>query len=149
MYSLTTYVYIGGETWATPDGRERGEPLSSAIDPSNMTDLEGPTRMHKSAAKIDTWRSTNGVIFNCKFPTMAVEGERELSKWADLVRTYALLKGQAVQYTVTDNEALKEAQKHPEEYRDLIVRTGGFSAFFVELSKETQDTIIDRTEHQV
>ena len=147
MYSLTSYIYIGGETWTTPDGRERGEPLSSAIDPSNTTALEGPTRMHKSAAKIDTWRSTNGVIFNCKFPTSAVEGERELSKWADLVRTYVLLKGQAVQYTVVDNEALKEAQKRPDEYRDLIVRTGGFSAFFVELSKEVQDTIVARTDH--
>ena len=105
--------------------------------------------MHKSAAKIDTWRSTNGVIFNCKFTTAAVAGERELSKWADLVRTYILLKGQAVQYTVVDGEALREAQKHPEEYKDLIVRTGGFSAFFVELNKETQDSIIARTEHEL
>ncbi|GAJ10396.1 unnamed protein product, partial [marine sediment metagenome] len=100
-------------------------------------------------AKIDTWRTTNGVAFNCKFTTAAVAGERELSKWSDLVRTYILLKGQSIQYTVVDNEALKAAQTHPEEYRDLIVRTGGYSAFFVELDKETQDSIIGRTEHQV
>ena len=101
------------------------------------------------AAKIDTWRTTNGVAFNCKFTTAAVAGERELSKWADLVRTYILLKGQSIQYTVVSNEALKAAQIHPDEYRDLIVRTGGYSAFFVELDKETQDSIIARTEHQV
>jgi len=149
LFSMTTYVFIGSETWATPDGRGESEPLSSAIDPSNATDLEGPTRLHKSAAKLDTWRITNGVLFNCKFTTAAVAGERELSKWADLVRTYILLKGQSVQYTVVDGEALKEAQKHPDEYKDLIVRTGGYSAFFVELDKETQDTIIARTEHQL
>jgi pyruvate formate-lyase/glycerol dehydratase family glycyl radical enzyme len=149
FFSMTTYVFIGKETWATPDGRGKGEPLSSAIDPSNATNLEGPTRLHKSAAKIDTWRTTNGILFNCKFTTAAVAGERELSKWADLVRTYILLRGQTVQYTVVDGEALREAQKHPDEYKDLIVRTGGYSAFFVELDRETQDTIIARTEHQL
>ena len=107
--------------------------------------LDGPTSLHKSASKIDTWRTTNGITFNCRFTTASVAGERELSKWADLVRAYILLKGQAVQYTVVDNEALKEAQEHPDEYRDLIVRVGGYSAVFVELSKETQDTIIART----
>ncbi len=148
FFSMTTYVFIGGETWATPDGRGAGEPLSDAMSPSVGVDLEGPTSLHKSAAKIDTWRTTNGVLFNCKFTTATVAGERELSKWADLVRTYILLKGQTVQYTVVDNEALKAAQIHPEEYRDLIVRTGGYSAFFVELDKETQDSIIARTAHQ-
>ncbi len=147
LFSMTTYVFIGGETWATPDGRGKGEALSSGIDPCNGVDLEGPTLLHKSAAKLDTWKSTNGIAFNCKFTTAAVSGEAELSRWANLVRTYILLRGQAVQYTVVDNEALKEAQKHPEKYRDLIVRTGGYSALFVELDKETQDTIIARAEH--
>ena len=149
LFSMTTYVFIGSETWASANGRGAGEPLSDAMSPSLGVDLEGPTRLHKSAAKIDTWRTTNGVAFNCKFTTAAVAGERELSKWSDLVRTYILLKGQSIQYTVVDNEALKAAQTHPEEYRDLIVRTGGYSAFFVELDKETQDSIIGRTEHQV
>lgn len=149
MFSMTTYVFIGSETWTTPDGRRKSEPLSDAISPSVGVDLEGPTSLHKSGAKIDTWRTTNGIAFNCKFTTAAVAGERELSKWADLVRTYILLKGQSVQYTIVDNEALEEAQKHPDEYRDLIVRTGGYSAFFVELDKQTQDSIIGRTEHQV
>jgi pyruvate formate-lyase/glycerol dehydratase family glycyl radical enzyme len=149
FFSMTTYVFIGSETWATPNGRGKSEPLSDAMSPSTGVDLEGPTRLHKSGAKIDTWRTTNGVAFNCKFTTAAVAGERELSKWADLVRTYILLKGQSIQYTVVSNEALKAAQVHPDEYRDLIVRTGGYSAFFVELDKETQDSIIARTEHQV
>jgi len=149
FFSMTTYVFIGSETWATPDGRGAQAPLSDAMSPSTGVDLEGPTRLHKSGAKIDTWRTTNGIAFNCKFTTAAVAGERELSKWADLVRTYILLKGQSIQYTIVSNEALKAAQIRPEEYRDLIVRTGGYSAFFVELDKETQDSIIARTEHQV
>jgi len=149
FFSMTTYVFIGSETWATPDGRGIGDPLSDAMSPSTGVDLEGPTRLHKSGAKIDTWRTTNGVLFNCKFTTAAVAGERELSKWADLVRTYILLRGQSVQYTIVDNMSLKEAQKNPEEYRDLIVRTGGYSAFFVELDKETQDSIIARTEYDI
>jgi formate C-acetyltransferase len=146
---MTSYTFIGKDTWATPDGRRKGDPLSSAIDPSNGVDLEGPTKMHKSAAKIDTWRTTNGILFNCKFTTASVASDRELAKWADLVRAYILLRGQSVQYTVVDGEALKKAQKHPDEYRDLIVRTGGYSAFFVELTKEIQDTIIARTEHEL
>jgi|TARA_B100001971_G_C18258842_1_gene584729 formate C-acetyltransferase len=149
FFSMTTYVFIGSETWATPDGRGVSDPLSDAMSPSTGVALEGPTRLHKSGAKIDTWRTTNGVLFNCKFTTGAVAGERELSKWADLVRTYVLLQGQSIQYTIVDNAALKEAQKHPEDYRDLIVRTGGYSAFFVELDKETQDSIIARVEYQV
>ena len=149
FYSMTNYAHMGRDTWATPDGRGSGEPLSSAIDPSNGVDLEGPTRMHKSAAKIDTLRTTNGVAFNCKFTTAAVTSERELSKWADLVRTYMFLGGQSVQYTVVDGQALKEAQKHPEKYKDLVVRTGGYSALFVELTRDIQDTIIARAEHQV
>ena len=147
FYSMTTYVFIGSETWATPNGRGKSEPLSDAMSPSQGVDLEGPTRLHKSGAKVDTFRTIGGVAFNCKFTTAAVAEERELSKWADLLRTYALLRGQSVQYTVVDNEALREAQKRPDEYRDLIVRTGGYSAFFVELDKETQDSIIARTEH--
>jgi len=148
FFSMTTYVFIGKETWATPDGRGKSEPLSDAMSASLGVDLEGPTSLHKSAAKIDTWRTTNGVAFNCKFTTAAVAGERELSRWADLIRTYVLLKGQTVQYTIVDNEALKKAQQQPEEYKDLIVRTGGYSAFFVELDKETQDSIIARTEYE-
>jgi len=149
FFSQTNYAFMGKETWATPDGRGKGAPLSSAIDPSNGVDLKGPTKLHKSAAKIDTWRTTNGIAFNCKFTTAAVAGEREFNKWADLLRTYILLRGQSVQYNVIDREALRDAQKHPDRYKDLIVRTGGYSALFVELTKEVQDSIIARTEHSL
>lgn len=149
LFSTSTYVFIGSETWASADGRGAGEPLAAAIDPSNMTDLEGPTRLHKSAAKIDTLRTTNGIAFNCRFPLSTVGSERELSKWADLVRAYMLMGGQAVQYNVVSTEALMEAQVHPDDYKDLIVRVGGYSALFVDLDKDTQDTIIARAEHHL
>jgi formate C-acetyltransferase len=149
LFSVSTYVFMGSETWASPDGRRAAEPLSSATDPSNSTDLEGITLLHKSAAKFDTFRTTNGMSFNCKLPTSAVATEREISKWADLVRTFVLMGGQSAQYNVVGREALKDAQKQPEDYKDLIVRVGGYSAVFVELDKQTQDTIITRTDHQL
>ena len=74
---------------------------------------------------------------------------REISKWADLVRTFIEAGGQSVQYSVVNREALVDAQAHPERYQDLIVRVGGYSARFVDLSKEVQDTIIARAEQEL
>ena len=146
---MTTYTWIGSETGATPDGRGLGEPLSDAASPTNHADVMGPTAVHMSVSKIDSLRSTNGLVFNMKFNTTTVSSRRDLAKWADLVRSYMMMGGQTVQYTVVDRETLVEAQKHPEEYKDLVVRTGGYSALFIDLSKEVQDTIIARTEHSL
>jgi formate C-acetyltransferase len=74
---------------------------------------------------------------------------REISKWGDLVRTFIEAGGQSVQYSVVNREALVDAQVHPERYQDLIVRVGGYSARFVDLSKEVQDTIIARAEQEL
>jgi formate C-acetyltransferase len=86
------------------------------------------------------------VTFNQRFNATSIMSPRELSKWADLVRGYVDAGGQEVQYNVVDQEALRRAQEHPEEYRDLIVRVGGYSAIFVDLSKDVQDSIIARGE---
>ena len=149
LFSMTTYTWIGSQTGATPDGRMKSEPLSDAASPTNQADVSGPTAVHMSVSKIDSLRATNGLIFNMKFNSTAVSSRRELSKWADLVRSYMLMGGQTVQYTVVDQAALLEAQKYPEQYKDLVVRTGGYSALFIDLSKEVQDTIIARTEHSL
>ena len=83
-------------------------------------------------------------VFNQKIDMQSAMSERDLSKWADLVRTYISEGGMQVTYMAVDAETLKEAQKKPAEYGDLWVRVGGYSALFTDLSKELQDTIIAR-----
>jgi formate C-acetyltransferase len=150
LISIGSYMTLGRRLGATPDGRRRGEPLADATSPSIYAPVCGPTATHRSAARaIDPYRTPNGVTFNQRFNYTSVMSSREVSKWADLVRGYISDGGVAVQYTVVDREALKRAQVHPEEYRDLIVRVGGYSAIFVELSRDLQDSIIARAEQVV
>ncbi len=145
LISMGTYVSLGRQVGATPDGRTSGERLADATSASPLAPAAGPTATHRSAARaIDTYRTPNGVTFNQRFNGATVAGPRELSKWADLVRGYFEAGGQQAQYTVVDRDTLLLAQARPEEFRDLIVRVGGYSAFFVELSREVQESVIAR-----
>ena len=150
LISMGYYVLQGRRLGATPDGRRRGEPLADAISPSSYAPALGPTATHRSAARaIDAYHTPNGVSFNQRLSATAVMSPRDLHKWADLVRSYVDAGGQEVQYQVADGKTLKQAQAHPEQYRDLVVRVGGYSALFVELTKELQDTIIARVEQVI
>ena len=150
LISMSNYVPLGEQTGATPDGRKSGEPLSDSTSPSRFALNYGPTATQRSQSRaIDPYRVPNGVTFNQRFNTTAVTTEREMSKWADLVREFVDSRGVEVQYTVVDSTTLRDAQQKPDEYRDLFVRVGGYSAVFVELSKEVQDLIIARTELQI
>ncbi|MHB1134953.1 MAG: pyruvate formate lyase family protein [Chloroflexota bacterium] len=149
LISMGSYVTLGRKLAATPDGRTSRERLADSVSPSHYAPAAGPTAAHRSVARaIDPLRTPNGVTFNQRFNATAIGGPRELSKWADLVRAYVDAGGMEVQYTVVDAEAMRRAQQHPEEYRDLIVRVGGYSAIFVELSKELQDSIIARAQQE-
>jgi pyruvate formate-lyase/glycerol dehydratase family glycyl radical enzyme len=150
LISMGLYVPMGRKVGATPDGRRAGEPLSDSISPSRLAPAAGPTAAHRSAARaVDTYRTPNGVSFNQRFSPGTVATTRDIAKWADLLRTYFDAGGQEAQYNITDQAVLQRAQVHPEEYRDLIVRVGGYSALFVELTREAQDTIIARTEQEL
>jgi pyruvate-formate lyase len=150
LISMGSYLGLGELVGATPDGRKRGEKLADSTSPSPYAPAAGPTATHRSAAKaIDTYRTPNGITFNQRFTQANLSTERDLSKWADLVRTYIDAGGQQGQYTVVDSQALRLAQERPQDYKDLIVRVGGYSARFVELSKELQDSIIARAEQQL
>jgi formate C-acetyltransferase len=151
LYTMGHYITRGELTAATPDGRRRGEMLAdSGCAPSPYAPAKGPTATHRSAARaLDAWRSVNGVTFNQRLSQSAVASPRDVAKWANLVRGFVELGGQSVQYLVADRDALVEAQRHPERYRDLLVRVGGYSALFVELSREVQDSIIARAEQQL
>ncbi|CCO07146.1 trans-4-hydroxy-L-proline dehydratase [Desulforamulus hydrothermalis] len=146
MLPTTCHVYFGSVTGATPNGRLAGKPLSEGISPEQGADRRGPTAVLKSAAKMDHLR-TGGTLLNQKFNPAAVAGEEGLQGMAALVRTYFNLDGHHIQFNVIDRQTLLEARQRPEEYKDLIVRVAGYSDYFHNLSKELQDEIIARTEH--
>ena len=147
MLPTTCHVYFGSVVGATADGRKAGQPLSEGISPVQGTDRLGPTAVIKSASKMDHLR-TGGTLLNQKFSPDVLAGEGGLDKLTQLVRAYFKLDGHHIQFNVVDIETLREAQKNPENYRDLIVRVAGYSDYFNNLNKGLQDEIIARTEHR-
>ena len=107
--------------------------------------VTGPTAVIKSCAKMDHL-STGGTLLNQKFTPSVVAGENGLEQMANLVRSYFNLDGHHIQFNVIDRQTLINAQNHPDEYRDLIVRVAGYSDHFRNLDKALQDEIIERTE---
>lgn len=145
MLPTTCHVYFGEVMEASPNGRLAGTPLSEGISPSQGSDVHGPTAVIRSASKMDHI-STGGTLLNQKFTPSNVAGEKGLDNMASLVRSYFNLDGHHIQFNVIDRQTLIEAQKHPEDYKDLIVRVAGYSDHFRNLSKALQDEIIARTE---
>jgi formate C-acetyltransferase len=146
---VAAHVTYGMLCGATPDGRKASAPLSDACSPAQGTDVNGPTATIKSVANLEHINLVQGTIFNMKMHPGALETHAGMQKWANLIRTYFDLGGWEIQFNVVSADTLREAQKHPENYRDLVVRVVGYSAFFVELEKAVQDDIIARTEHGV
>jgi trans-4-hydroxy-L-proline dehydratase len=143
--STTCHVYFGSVCGASADGRRAWEPLSDGISPAQGADRLGPTAVIKSAAKMDHAR-TGGTLLNQKFTPKLVEGEDGLDNMAHLVRSYFKLDGHHIQFNVVTAETLREAQAHPEQHRDLIVRVAGYSDYFCDLTTALQNEIIARTE---
>ena len=132
-------------TGATANGRNAWLPLSDGISPSQGADFKGPTAIIKSVSKMANDNMNIGMVHNFKIMAGILdtpEGEESL---ITLLRSACLMGNGEMQFTYLDNETLIDAQKHPEKYRDLIVRVAGYSAFFVELCKDVQDEIISRT----
>ncbi len=145
LYPVATHVAWGKITWATPDGRKTGEPLSDGISPIQCMDISGPAATLKSALRIDHKHSGNGTLLNMKFHPKALEGGGK-DKLVALMKTYFDLDGMELQFNIASSEMLREAQLNPDAHRDLVVRIAGFSAYFVELHKGLQDDVIRRTE---
>jgi len=146
MLPTTSHVYFGNVTGATPDGRNASVPLSEGISPFQGVDRQGPTAVIKSASKIDHLR-TGGTLLNQKFSPEFFEDEGSYDKITALIRSYFSLDGHHIQFNVVSAGTLREAQKHPEKYRDLIVRVAGYSDYFNDLGEDLQNEIIRRTEH--
>ena len=145
MLPTTCHVYFGDVMMASPNGRLAHKPVSEGISPEKGADTNGPTAVVKSCAKMDHLQ-TGGTLLNQKFTPSVVAGEEGLDQMANLVRTYFNMDGHHIQFNVIDKETLIQAQKHPEDYKDLIVRVAGYSDHFRNLSKALQDEIIERTE---
>jgi len=146
MLPTTSHVYFGNVTGATPDGRKASVPLSEGISPFQGVDSQGPTAVLKSASKIDHLR-TGGTLLNQKFSPEFFEDEGSYQKLTALIRSYFSLNGHHIQFNVVSADTLRNAQKHPEQYRDLIVRVAGYSDYFNDLGEDLQNEIIRRTEH--
>ena len=146
--SISANVPQGAGTTATPDGRKAGTPLAEGCSPSHAMDQHGPTAVFKSVSKLETDKITGGVLLNQKMTPQVLMKEEDRMKLVMLIRTFFnRLHGFHVQYNIVSRDTLLDAQKHPENHRDLIVRVAGYSAFFNVLSRQTQDDIIERTEH--
>ena len=146
LYPVSANVPLGAQTGATPDGRLAGTPMADGVSPSAGKDKNGPTAAANSVSRLDHGIASNGTLYNQKFHPSALSGEAGLDNFVNLIRSYFDRKGSHVQFNVVSRETLLDAQKHPENYKHLVVRVAGYSALFTTLSKSLQDDIIRRTE---
>lgn len=149
-YTVSAHMPLGEVVGATPDGRRAREQLADGgLSPMGGRDELGPTAVLKSVSKLDNLLLSNGSLLNLKMMPSTLEGEQGLNKMADFLTAFMRLKLLHVQFNVVNVETLLEAQKNPQEFAGLLVRVAGYSAFFVELSREIQDDIIRRTAHRL
>jgi formate C-acetyltransferase len=143
----TVHIYFGKVTGATPDGRKAGQPLSEGVSPVQGMDRKGIVAVFRSTSKID-WDKTGGALLNQKLSPDLPKGEENLKKLAYAIRTFFIMGGHHVQFNVVSAELLREAQKRPQDFQDLMIRVAGYSDYFVNLPKGLQDEIIARTEQK-
>ena len=147
LLPTTCHVYFGNVMHASPDGRKSGVPVSEGISPVQGADRNGPTSVVKSAAKIDHLR-TGGTLLNQKFTPEFFDDDSAIRKVSGLVRSYFRMDGHHIQFNVVNADTLRDAQKHPEKYKSLIVRVAGYSDYFNDLGLDLQNEIINRTAHE-
>jgi trans-4-hydroxy-L-proline dehydratase len=148
LLPTTCHIYFGSVTGAMPDGRKSRKPLSEGISPVQGADCNGPTAVLKSASKIDHLK-TGGTLLNQKFTPSFFEDSDSYSRLTALIRSWFRMNGHHIQFNVVSARTLRDAQKHPENYRDLIVRVAGYSDYFNDLGRDLQEEIIIRTEQGI
>ncbi len=146
--NITSYVPNGLDVGATPDGRIARSPLNEGCSPTQGTDKNGPTAVIRSVAKLPNRKVAAGQLLNMRFAPGTLAGEENLHKFMGFLRASQKMGIYHNQFNVIDSKTLREAQKHPENYTDLIVRVAGYCAQFISLMPETQDAIIARTENE-
>lgn len=147
LYPVSSHVPHGLVVGALPYGRLSGKALADGCSPNGGTDHDGPTAVLKSVSKVNHEVHTSGTLLNMRLDPASVEGDAGLRRISDIIRTFVDLNIYHIQFNVVSSEVLRCAQKKPDEYKSLIVRVAGYSAYFTELCKEMQDDIINRTIH--
>lgn len=136
----------GQVTCALPSGRKEFTGLADGISPFGGYDKEGPTSVIKSVCTLDHTKSGCGNLLNMRLSPSVLATDQDKKNLISLLRTEEELGGYHIQFNVVGTDILLDAQKHPENYRDLLVRVAGYSAYFTELRPDAQQAIIDRTE---
>jgi len=147
FYSMTCHRGFGERTAALPSGRLAGESLADGLAPSDGTDLLGPTASLNSIAALDHIKFGNGINVNLKLDASLLKRRAAATLLGGLAQGYFDQGGMQLQINVLDREVLQKAMQHPDQYRNLLVRVSGYSAYFVDLTAQMQQEIIDRTYH--
>lgn len=150
VYSVNANVAMGLNTNASVDGRRKGEAISDNMGPvhtdAGSHDIKGPTALVNSLTKVDHSLATNGTLMNLRFPEEAVAGVEGRDNLVSFIEEYIAKKAMHVQFNIMSAATMRAAQKKPEDYKDMLVRVAGYSAYFVELGKPLQKDLIQRTE---
>ena len=147
MLSTTCHIYFGKVMGASADGRYASLPISDGTSPAHGADTHGPTAVVKSLGKLDQTLS-GGTLLNQRFIPQLLKKDSDIEKLGRLIRTYFTLGGHHIQFNIVDTDTLRDAQKHPEQYRDLLVRVAGYSDYFNDLCADYQEEIIARTANE-
>ncbi|MBQ3631542.1 MAG: glycyl radical protein [Prevotella sp.] len=147
MLSTTCHNYFGSVCGATPNGRFAHFAISDGTSPAHGSDSHGPTAVIKSLGKLDQTCS-GGTLLNMRFVPALLRRDEDQRKLASLIRTYFKLGGHHIQFNIVDTATLRDAQQHPDEYRDLLVRVAGYSDYFNDMTAQLQNEIIARTENE-
>ena len=145
FYSVMHHTLLGMRTSASCDGRFSGKSLSNSLSPSQGMDKSGPTAVINSINKVSMKYMGNGGVLDMKFLPSFFDKQNHVQAFRYMIETYFDEGGLEVQFNVVSRETLKEAQKNPEKYKNLVVRVSGYSAYFIKLDKELQNEIIERT----
>lgn len=147
--SAMYYVWHSSGLGATPDGRRKGDAIPANYSPSLFAKIKGPLSVIKSFASPDLTKVVNGGPLTIELHDSLFQNSESIEKVARLIKYFFDIGGHQLQINTVNRETLLDAQKHPEKYRNLIVRVWGWSGYFVELDKCYQDHIIKRIEFKL
>ena len=146
MLSTTCHNYFGSVCGASVNGRFAHFAISDGTSPAHGSDSHGPTAVIKSLGKLDQTKS-GGTLLNVRFTPQLFKRDEDIKKCASMIRTYFKFGGHHIQFNIVDPQTLLDAQKHPDQYKDLLVRVAGYSDYFNDMTEQLQNEIIARTEN--
>lgn len=146
MLSTTCHNYFGSVCGASVNGRFARFAISDGTSPAHGSDSHGPTAVIKSLGKLDQTKS-GGTLLNVRFTPQLFKRDEDIKKCASMIRTYFKFGGHHIQFNIVDTQTLLDAQKHPDQYKDLLVRVAGYSDYFNDMTEQLQNEIIARTEN--